>query len=127
MDKIAESMFTDKEQEVVNSLFPSCPKISIDYAVMEKTDLAYVEPSDFGWSDLGTWGALYTITDHDEADNAVIGDDVTMIECNRCMVHVPKHKHLVVQGVNNLIIAEHNDTLLICQMTEEQRIKEWHN
>ena len=127
MDKIAESMFTDKEQEVVNSLFPSCPKISIDYAVMEKTDLAYVEPSDFGWSDLGTWGSLYTLTQHDEAGNALIGENITMVESTGCLVKVPSHKQVVIQGLKDCIVAEHNDTLLICQLKEEQRIKDWHN
>lgn len=127
MDKIAKSMFTDKEQVDVNSLFPLCSKISIDYAVMEKTDLAYVEPSNFGWSDLGTWGALYALTNHDEFGNAVIGNNVTMIDSKNCMVHVPKHKHYVIQGIANLIITEHNDTLLICQMAEEQHIKDWHS
>ena len=127
MDKIAESMFTDKEQEVVNSLFPSCPKISIDYAVMEKTDLAYVEPSDFGWSDLGTWGSLYTLTQHDEAGNALIGENITMVESTGCLVKVPSSKHVVIQGLKDCIVAEYNDTLLICQLKEEQRIKDWHN
>ena len=127
MDKIADSMFTDKEQEVVNSFFPLCPKISIDYAVMEKTDLAYVEPSDFGWSDLGTWGSLYTLKQHDEAGNALIGDNITMVESTGCLVKVPEHKHVVIQGLKDCIVAEHNDTLLICQLKEEQRIKDWHN
>lgn len=126
MDQIAPALFTEREQEVVNNLFPTCEKISIDYAVMEKTRLAYVQPSEFGWSDLGAWGSLHTLTPHDEAHNAVIGDGVSMIESSGCMVRVPDGKQVVIQGLHDCIVAEHDGTLLICQLSEEQRIKEWH-
>lgn len=127
MDEIRPSMFTDQEQEVVNNMFPQCTKISIDYAVMEKTDKAFVMPAEFGWSDLGTWGSLHQLMDHDAQNNVIIGDQVNMIECSSCMVHVPKDKQVVIQGLDNYIIAEHNNTLLICKLRDEQRIKEWHN
>lgn len=74
MDKVGPAMFTEKEQEVVNELFPQCTIVSIDYAVMEKTDLAYVMPAEYGWSDVGTWGSLHTLTVQDENNNAVVGD-----------------------------------------------------
>lgn len=127
MDQIAPVMFTDKEQEAVNDLFPDCTKISIDYAVMEKTDKAYVLPAEFGWSDLGTWGSLRTISELDDNQNAIVGNRVKMIESSGCMVRMPQDKHVVIQGLKDCIVAEHNNTLLICQLREEQRIKEWHD
>lgn len=127
MDEIRPVMLTDKEQEKVNELFPTCEKISIDYAVMEKTKIAYVMPAEFGWSDLGTWGSLHTLTEHDEADNAVIGDSVKIIESEGNMVKVPNGKQVVIQGLKNCIVSEHDGVLLICQLSEEQRIKEWHD
>lgn len=127
MDRISPALFEENEQEVVNQWFPKCEKVSIDYAVMEKTQNAFVLPAEFGWSDLGTWGSLHTLTVHDEWDNAVIGDNVSMIESSGCMVRVPNQKRVVIQGLKDCIIAEHNDTLLICQLKEEQRIKEWGN
>ena len=127
MDKIYPAMFEEHEQEIVNRLFPECEKISIDYAVMEKTQNAYVQPAEFGWSDLGTWGSLHTLTPHDDAENAIIGENVSMIESFGCMVRIPNHKRVVIQGLKDYIVAEHNDTLLICQLKEEQRIKEWSN
>lgn len=127
MDEIEPVMFTNQEQEKVNDLFPQCPKISIDYAVMEKTELAYVMPAEYGWSDVGTWGSLHMLTLHDEYENAVVGEGVKMIECSGCMVRMPKQKLVVIQGLKDCIVAEHNDVLLICQLNEEQRIKEWHN
>lgn len=127
MDQMSDSFFTDREQEVVNQLFPTCEKISIDYAVMEKTQLAYVLPSEFGWSDLGTWGSLHTLTKHDENNNAVIGDSVKLVEAEGNMIKMPYGKQVVIQGLKNCIVSEHNGTLLICQLSEEQRIKEWHD
>lgn len=126
MDQMVDSFFTDEEQAKVNELFPTCEKISIDYAVMEKTQLAYVLPSEFGWSDLGTWGSLHTLSEHDEYDNAVIGDGVKLIECEGNMIKMPNGKQVVIQGLKNCIVSEHNNTLLICQLSEEQRIKDWH-
>ena len=127
MDKIEPSLFTDKEQETVNELFPLCPKISIDYAVMEKTDIAYVMPAEYGWSDLGTWGSLHTLTQQDDNKNAVIGNNVKLVESNGCMVKMPKDKQVVIQGLKDFIVAEHDNTLLICQLSQEQSIKDWHN
>lgn len=127
MDQMADLFFTNREQEVVNQLFPSCDKISIDYAVMEKTQIAYVLPSEFGWSDLGTWGSLHTLTAHDENDNAVIGDSVKLVEAEGNMIKMPNGKQVVIQGLKKCIVSEHNGTLLICQLSEEQRIKEWHD
>lgn len=127
MDQIEPAMFTEKEQDVVDGLFPQCPKISIDYAVMEKTDLAYVMPAEYGWSDVGTWGSLHTLSSRDESENAVTGDAVKMVECSGCMVRMPKDKQVVIQGLKDCIVAEHNNVLLICQLSEEQRIKEWHD
>lgn len=127
MDHIEPVMFSDQEQKKVNELFPQCEKISIDYAVMEKTDKAYVMPAEYGWSDVGTWGSLHTLTPHDDYENAVVGDGVKMVECSGCMVRMPKQKRVVIQGLKDCIVAEHNDVLLICQLSEEQRIKEWHD
>ena len=127
MDQIEPAMFTEKEQDVVDGLFPQCPKISIDYAVMEKTELAYVMPAEYGWSDVGTWGSLHTLSPRDESENAVTGDAVKMVECSGCMVRMPKDKQVVIQGLKDCIVAEHNNVLLICQLSEEQRIKEWHD
>ena len=126
MDCIAPAFFSVREQSIVDRLFPDCPKISIDYAVMELTKLAYVMPAEFGWSDLGTWGSLHTLIPQDDDRNAVIGDGVKMIESEGCMVRMPKGKQVVIQGLKNVIVSEHNGVLLICRLDDEQRIKEWH-
>ena len=72
-------------------------------------------------------GALHTLSTHDDSENVIIGENVTLIESSGCMVRVPREKRVIIQGMKECIVAEHNDTLLICQLKEEQRIKDWHN
>ncbi len=127
--KIFESMMsvygTEKEQEEINRLFPECENISVDYAIMEKAEEIFVYPADFGWSDLGTWGSLQQQSKRDLYGNACIGPDVTLFESHNCMVHTTQEKKVVIQGLDGYIIAENNDTLLICKLSEEQRIKQF--
>lgn len=127
MDSIEDDLFTDKEPKAVNKVYPTLPKISIDYAVMEKTKNAYVLPSEFGWSDVGTWGSLYTLTPHDNSNNAIIGNAVKMIGSEGCIVKMPADKQVVIEGLKNYIVSEYNDVLLICKLEDEQHIKEWHD
>ena len=93
---------------------------------MEKTQIAYVMPAEFGWSDLGTWGSLHTLTPQDDDRNAVIGDGVKLLDCEGCMVRMPQGKQVVIQGLKDFIVAEHNGTLLVCRLDQEQHIKDWH-
>ena len=129
MAKIFESMMnvygTPQEQQVVNEKFPTCENISVDYAIMEKADEIFVCPADFGWSDLGTWGSLQTLSKRDLYGNAAIGPDVQLYECHNCMVHTTQERKVVIQGLDGYIVAENDDTLLICKLSEEQRIKQF--
>ena len=129
MSRIFESMIpvygTDQEQEVINEKFPQCENISVDYAIMEKADEIFVCPADFGWSDLGTWGSLLQQSKHDLYGNATIGPDINLFETHNCIVHTTQEKKVVVQGLDGYIVAENNDTLLICKLSEEQRIKQF--
>ena len=129
MAKIFESMHsvygTEKEQEKINERFPECESISVDYAIMEKAEEIFVCPADFGWSDLGTWGSLHEQSKKDLYGNACIGPDINIIESHNCIVHTTQEKKVVVQGLDGYIVAENNNTLLICKLSEEQRIKQF--
>ena len=116
---------TEKEQAKIDEEFPKCASISIDYAVMERADEIFVFPADFGWSDVGTWGSLHTLAPKDKNGNNVIGENVKLYETSDCVVHVTEEKRVVVQGLNGYIVAEKGNTLLICKLEEEQRIKEF--
>lgn len=117
---------TDKEQEVIDRIYPDCESISVDYAIMEKAEEIYVMPSDFGWSDLGTWGSLHTLTSHDVYGNGCIGNNIRMVDSSNCIVHTTDEKQVVIQGLDGYIVAEKDNTLLICKLSEEQRIKNFH-
>lgn len=117
---------TFQEQEMIDKMYPECDSISVDYAIMEKAEEIYVMPSDFGWSDLGTWGSLWTLTQHDVNGNGCIGDNVRMIDSSNCIVHTTDEKQVVIQGLDGYIVAEKDNTLLICKLSEEQRIKNFH-
>ena len=125
MDVMSESFYTESEPAVVGELFPTCEKISIDYAVMEKADYIYTCPSDFGWSDVGTWGSLWTLLPHDENGNAVVGSNVHLYECRGCIVHAPAAASVVLEGIEDSIVVEREGRILVCRLSEEQRIKEF--
>ena len=124
-DRIFPDFYTEKENETIKKLFPTCEAISIDYAVMEKAQEIYVLPASFGWSDLGTWGALRGLLPQDKSGNATVGADVRLYESKNCIVHTSEEKRVVIQGLDGYIIAEKDNTLLICKLDEEQRIKEF--
>lgn len=116
---------TDKEQEAINENFPKCESISVDYAILEKSEEIYCFPASFGWSDLGTWGSLRENVSRDNNGNAVIGDNVHTYETRDCVIHCSEERRVVVQGLDGYIVAEKDNTLLICKLSEEQRIKQF--
>jgi len=125
MEQMSQSFFTEQESEVVKQLFPTCEKISIDYAVMEKADAIYTLPAEFGWSDLGSWGSLRTLLPQDEQGNAQVGNNIKLYNCSNTIVHTAQEKKVVIEGLDGYIIAERDGSLLICRLQEEQRIKEF--
>ena len=115
---------TNEEQDFVDKTYPVCENISIDYGVMEKAKNVYVLESDFGWSDLGTWGSLYTIREKDQDQNAVLGDHVLTYDTQNCIVNVPKDKLVVLQGLDDYIVVEDDGVLLVCKKQDEQKIRQ---
>ncbi len=114
---------TAEEETFLNNNFPFCPNISIDYGVMEKANNVYVKAADFGWSDLGTWGSLYDLSDKDENANATLTSKTMFFESTENIVATPSDKLVVIQGLNGYIVAESNNVLLICKKEDEQQIK----
>jgi mannose-1-phosphate guanylyltransferase len=113
------------EKELVESIYPQCTNISIDFAVMEKADNVYLIPATFGWSDLGTWNSAWDNMEKDYFGNAVVGNHVMVVDANNCMVHVPNNKLVLLQGLKDYIIVDTKDVLLICKRNMEQEIKDY--
>ena len=116
---------TSAESEFINRVFAGCKNISIDYGIMEKSENVYVYPANFGWSDLGTWGSLYTHLTHDAHRNAVQGKNVLLYDSADNIIKVPDEKLVVMQGMNGYIVVENDGVLLICKKENEQNIKKY--
>ncbi|MEN8224063.1 MAG: mannose-1-phosphate guanylyltransferase [Bacteroidota bacterium] len=114
---------TPDEEAFISETYPVCENISIDYGVMEKAENVYVRISDFGWSDLGTWGSLHDIRDKDEENNAIKGENVMMYNSNDCIINMPDDKLVVINGLKDFIVVEEDGTLLICPKSDEQQIR----
>jgi mannose-1-phosphate guanylyltransferase len=118
---------TPEETKFIEKAYTTCKNISIDYSVMEKADNVYVRSSIFGWSDLGTWGSLYTHIPKDEHKNALVGKNIITYDCNSCIVQVPKDKLVVLQGLEDYIVVESEGVLMICKKQDEQQIRNFVN
>lgn len=116
---------TEKEALAIDSIYSECKSVSIDYGIMEKAKNVFVLSADIGWSDLGTWGSIYTHLDHDDDNNAIVGKNVMLYDSEDCIVSVPKNKLVVLQGLKDYIVVESNDTLLVCKKKDEQKIKQF--
>jgi len=114
---------TPEEKIFINTLYSRCKNISIDYGIMEKATNVFVICANFGWSDLGTWGSLYEHQNHDNDSNAITGSKVLTYNTRNCIINVPNEKTVVVQGLNDCIVAESNNVLLICKKQDEQDIR----
>jgi mannose-1-phosphate guanylyltransferase len=117
---------TPEEQEFINTHFPYCPKISVDYGIMEKADNVYMQCVDFGWADLGTWGSLFDIATKDENNNAALKTRAMLYECEDNIIALGNNRRIaIVQGLKDYIVAENGNVLLICKKEDEQRIKQF--
>jgi mannose-1-phosphate guanylyltransferase len=149
MDRIAASFGSWKEDETVQELFPTCEKVSIDYAVMEKSDCISVIACNIGWSDLGSFssirehiplpegimsgaadagagdGCAPTVSRATAGLNKVVGRDVRTIGCEGCIIHAESMETVVAVGLKDYIVAVKDGNVLVCPLSEEQMIKEY--
>lgn len=116
--------FTSEEKSFIDKTYSLCRSISIDYAVMEHADNVYVLKSDFGWSDLGTWGSLFAFRDKDEQHNVIMCKNMLTYDTTNCIIDVPICKMVAVQGLDGYIVMEQDGVLLICKQQDENRIRD---
>ena len=104
------------------AIFSTCPSDSIDYAVMEKTDKGAVIPLNAGWSDVGSWSALWEVTEKDVSGNAISGDVLAVDTKNSYIFS--ENKLVTVIGVENLVVVETKDAVMIAPKNRVQEVKE---
>ncbi len=118
---------TVDEQKFIDDMYATCPNISIDYGIMEKAANVHVLCSDFGWTDLGTWGSLYEMSEKDVDANVTLKCKTMFYESKSNIVALPSDKLAVIQDLNGYIVAESDNVLLICKLEDEQRIRQFVN
>ncbi|ATQ43966.1 AGE family epimerase/isomerase [Caulobacter mirabilis] len=102
--------------------FLDAPRISIDYALMEKTDKAAVLPVAFSWSDLGAWDAIHAVGEHDDAGNVVSGNAI-LVDSHDCLIRNDGPLRVAGVGLHDLAIVAEPDALLICGLDSSQSVK----
>lgn len=115
---------TVSEKTFIDENYAKAENISIDFGVIEKANNIKVLPVDFGWNDLGTWGSLYDKKATTSEENITIGGKALYKKATGNIVKTQNHKHVVIQGLSNFIVAEKDGVLLICPKEDEQDIKQ---
>jgi len=115
---------TAGEQEYINDVYEKCKNISIDYGIMEKAENVYTVLSDFTWSDLGTWNSIYEQREKQEDENVVDGN-VMLYDVKNSIVRSSDKKLVVVDGLDDFIVVDHDNVLMICPRSEEQKVKKF--
>jgi len=115
---------TVDEQEYIDSVYPDTPRISVDYAILERADNVYTIPSDIGWSDLGTWNSLHAYLDKDDNATVTQGAKTHLIDTKNSIVRTDSDKTVVIKGLDNYIVVDEPGALLIYPKSDEQEIKQ---
>lgn len=116
---------TNDEVHFISKIYSELQSVSVDYGIMEKAQNVYVLTADFGWSDFGNWGTLYENRKKDEAGNVISGDNILTYDTKNCIINISPEKIAVLQGLDGYIVAESNDTIMICRKEDEQQIKKF--
>jgi len=118
------SYWTENETPFIEKAYSQCKNISIDYGIMENAENVYVVPSDFGWSDVGTWKSLYDVSEKNSEGNVVSGNTM-LYDTKNCIIKTPFDKLVVIDGLENYIVAEFDGVLMICDINDEQRVRDF--
>jgi mannose-1-phosphate guanylyltransferase len=115
---------TDAEQAFINEAYPRTPNISIDYAIMERANNVFTIPTEFGWSDLGTWGSLHAEAPKDDQGNAINAPLALISDTSNCLIKASAKKLVVINGLDDYIVVDEDDVLMIYPKSKEQDIKQ---
>jgi mannose-1-phosphate guanylyltransferase len=118
---------TPTEADFIDSMYGECPNESIDYGILEKAKQVLVMPAEFGWSDLGSWGAVHEQRATDAAGNTGGGSHVLSYDATGNTYLIPEHVVAVVDGLQDYIVILSENRLLVCPRSKEQEIKQFVN
>jgi mannose-1-phosphate guanylyltransferase len=121
-NEIIGDLDSSRESKAIEEVYKSCESISIDYGILERSSDVWVIPSEFGWSDLGTWKSLFDMVEKDENINHLEGH-IKTYDVKDCLMKIDRGKLLVVQGLEGYIVIQEGDTTMICKKENEQMVK----
>lgn len=107
----------------VDDFYRSANSISIDYGIMEKADTVHVVPAEFGWSDVGSWLAVYELAEKDGNGNASQGDRALFVDSANCYAKTTGKRFTAMVGLDGVAVVETEDTLLVCRLEAAQDVK----
>jgi mannose-1-phosphate guanylyltransferase len=121
LEKMADSFGTVDERNVIDSVYPAIPSISVDYGIMEKSDGILVIPAEFGWNDVGSWDMLGVLHEADDNGNVTVGDTLVIDSTNSTVYS--QNKLVATVGVDNLVVVQTDDAVLVCPKDKCQDVK----
>ena len=124
LNNLESNLEAAKDGDAIDSFYHACPSISIDYGIMEKAKNVFVIPGEFGWSDVGSWNALYELADKNEEDNVVKTDHAVTEEASGNLIYSQSDKMIALVGVENLAVVETDDAILVCDLDKAQGVKQ---
>ena len=122
LQKIGESINTEKYENTLKEVFSNLPSESIDYGIMEKADNIYVIPGNFGWDDVGSWLSLERINKTNQDGNVIKGNVISIKTKNSIIQG--NEKLIATIGLEDLVIVDTDDVTLICHKNNTQEVKE---
>jgi mannose-1-phosphate guanylyltransferase len=123
--KIRAGWDSPNQQTALEEWFPKLPKISIDYAVMEKADQVYAIKLDCHWLDMGSFAALADIINSDKDNNIVVAALSQLLDCKDSVIVTEDKGHLIAAiGLENIVVAHSPDATLVCPIDQTQRLKQ---
>lgn len=118
-----EKYNTPGEQEYIDLVYPMTESISVDYALLERSDCVYTIPCELGWSDLGTWNSLHDYLDKDDNGNVIQANKHFVENVSDSLIRATSERVIVVKGLEDYIVVDEPGALLIYPKSQEQEIK----
>jgi mannose-1-phosphate guanylyltransferase len=123
-EEVRPYLNTEDEAMCIDKIYPQCENLPFRQAIMYKTNRAKVIIGNFGWTDLTLWGEVYATHETDYMGNAVTGAQVAMYDAENCVVEVIGDKLVIINGLENYIVADSPKGLLICPRPKENELKD---
>lgn len=124
IDALAPAIGSEKQKDAIDQFYQACPSISIDYGIMEQSESVYVVPGSFGWSDVGSWNAVYNLREKDENGNVIEAEYITLTQSKNNLIQSNSDKMIALVGVEDLAVVETDRAFLVCNLNEAQGVKQ---